>query len=127
MIVVDTNLIALAVLPGEREALAILASERDPDWIAPALWRFELSNFLVTAMRVRGLPLALAVGSFEAAERLVVDADLALLGAAHDERAVRREGVCARVVTLDDEESQLAFAQRFPGLHRPRVHVRSSP
>ena len=50
MIVVDTNLVAYAVLPGERTADALALAERDPAWIAPALWRRELRNVLATLM-----------------------------------------------------------------------------
>ena len=42
MIVVDTNLIAYAVLPGERTADALRVADRDSNWVAPAGWRREL-------------------------------------------------------------------------------------
>jgi len=76
VIVVDTNLVAYAVVPGERTADALTIAERDPDWVAPALWRRELRNVLATLMRVRQLSLARAVKAFEAAERLVTDATI---------------------------------------------------
>ena len=77
MIVVDTNLLAYSVIPGEGTALALRVAARDADWIAPSLWRHELANALATAMRVRGLTMSDAVVAFSAAERLVVDAELA--------------------------------------------------
>ena len=76
MIVVDTNVVAYAVLPGEQSAAALALAERDPDWVAPPLWRLELRNVLATLMRVRGLPLAGALAAFAAAEELVGDASL---------------------------------------------------
>ena len=76
MIVVDTNLVAYAVLPGERTADALRLAERDPEWVAPAVWRRELRNVLATLMRVRRLPLARALAAFEAAEALVADASI---------------------------------------------------
>ena len=76
MIVVDTNLVAYAVLPGARTADALTLAERDPAWVAPALWRRELRNVLATLMRVRRLPLARALAAFAAAERLVTDATI---------------------------------------------------
>lgn len=76
MIVVDTNLVAYAVLPGQRTADVLTLAERDPEWIAPALWRRELRNVLATLMRVRRLPLAQARGAFHAAEQLVTDATI---------------------------------------------------
>lgn len=74
MIVVDTNLVAYAVLPGEHTAGALKLAERDPEWIAPALWRREFRNVLATLMRARRLPLAHALAAFQAAEQLVADA-----------------------------------------------------
>ena len=74
MIVVDTNVIANAVLPGDSSELVRSAAARDPRWIAPALWRIELRNVLATAMRLRALPLDSALAAFEAAEHFVVDA-----------------------------------------------------
>jgi predicted nucleic acid-binding protein len=76
LIVVDTNLLAYAVLAGEHSELAERVALRDSDWIAPALWRHELANILATAMRVRGLSLTEALYAFAAAERLVVDAEI---------------------------------------------------
>lgn len=74
MIVVDTNVLAYAVLPGERTAAALRLAARDPEWVAPALWRRELRNVLVTLMRVRRLPLSGALVAFAAAEEMVADA-----------------------------------------------------
>ncbi len=74
MIVVDTNVIAYAVLPGDRTAAALELAGSDPEWIAPALWRRELRNVLATMMRVRRLPLAKALAAFTGAEALVADA-----------------------------------------------------
>ena len=76
MIVVDTNVVAYAVLPGDRTESSLAVAERDPAWIAPALWRFELRNVLATAMRLSGLRLSAALAAFSAAEDLVADADL---------------------------------------------------
>jgi predicted nucleic acid-binding protein len=76
VIVVDTNLVAYAVLPGERTADALTLAARDPDWVAPALWRRELRNVLTTLMRVRQMPLARALAAFDAAEHLVTDATI---------------------------------------------------
>ncbi len=76
MIVVDTNLLADAVLPGDRTEAALAVARRDPDWVAPVLWRFELRNVLATAMRVRKMRLGTALAAFSVAEELVTDAEL---------------------------------------------------
>ena len=76
MIVVDTNVVAYAVLRSDRTESALAVVERDPAWIAPALWRYELRNVLATAMRLKSLRLTAALAAFAAAEDLVADADL---------------------------------------------------
>lgn len=67
---------AYAVLPGDRTEASLAVAERDPAWIAPALWRFELRNVLATSMRVKSLKLPAALAAFSAAEELVTDAEL---------------------------------------------------
>jgi predicted nucleic acid-binding protein len=76
LIVVDTHLLAYAVLPGATTELVNRVAEIDPDWIAPALWRKELANVLATTMRVHGLALDEALVAFSDAERLVSDAEI---------------------------------------------------
>jgi predicted nucleic acid-binding protein len=76
VIVVDTNVLAYAVLPGDSSTLVDRVAAHDPDWIAPPFWRLELANLLATAIRARGLSLDGAVAAFSYAERLVSDADL---------------------------------------------------
>ena len=75
MIVVDTNVVAYAVLPGDRTESSLAVAERDPAWIAPILWRFELRNVLATAIRVKYLRLPVALAAFSTAEALVADAE----------------------------------------------------
>jgi len=74
VIVVDTNLLANAVLPGQHRDEVERVARRDPAWVAPVLWRLELRNVLATTMRVRSLSLARALAAFAEAEQLVVDA-----------------------------------------------------
>jgi predicted nucleic acid-binding protein len=73
---VDPDLRAYAVLPGERSIAVQALAERDPHWLAPRLWRWELRNVLATTMRVRRLPLSDALAAFAAAEQLVEEAGL---------------------------------------------------
>ena len=51
---VDSNILAYLLLPGEFTARAEWLFTSDPDWIAPDLWRSEFRNILAGYMR-RGL------------------------------------------------------------------------
>ena len=51
MIVVDTNVIAYALIEGNKTALAQQVAQKDPDWRVPSLWRYEFLNVLATAAR----------------------------------------------------------------------------
>ena len=51
MIVADTNLIAYFFIPGEHTADARLVFLKDPDWVAPLLWKSEFRNVAATYLR----------------------------------------------------------------------------
>ena len=51
MIVADTNLIAYFFIPGEHTTAAKSVFLRDPDWVAPLLWKSEFRNVLATYLR----------------------------------------------------------------------------
>ena len=51
MIVADTNLIAYLNVAGERSSQAEQAFRKDPDWVAPFLWRSEFRNVLALYLR----------------------------------------------------------------------------
>jgi predicted nucleic acid-binding protein len=51
MIVADTNLIAYLNVTGERSRQAEQAFRKDPDWVAPFLWRSEFRNVLALYLR----------------------------------------------------------------------------
>jgi predicted nucleic acid-binding protein len=53
VIVVDTNVVARLVLPGQETALAEAVHRRDPDWVAPPLLYSEIRNVLVMMIRRR--------------------------------------------------------------------------
>ena len=57
MIVADSSLIAPCVVPGEMTKLALAVYSRDSEWVAPPLWRSEVSNVLATQMRLKGMSL----------------------------------------------------------------------
>ena len=51
MIVADTNLICYLLLTGERTSEALKALEKDPNWVAPTLWRSGFCNVLGGCVR----------------------------------------------------------------------------
>ena len=71
MIVVDTNVLAYLLLPGERTARARAALRRDPQWMVPLLWRSEFRNVLALYLRQGHLTLEQALQLVAEAEQLV--------------------------------------------------------
>lgn len=74
MIVVDTNVIAYLLIEGEKTDAARRALRRDPEWIAPVLWRSELRNLLLGYLRSGAMTLEEALTVVALAERRVRDA-----------------------------------------------------
>ena len=75
MIVADTSLIASLFLLTSASAEAEAVFEKDPEWIAPALWRSEFRNVLATQIKFLGLPVDGAVALFEKAEEVVDESE----------------------------------------------------
>ncbi len=71
MIVVDTNVLAYLLLPGERTEQAERVFRRDPEWAAPRLWRSEFRNVLAVYMRRGLLALDQALQLMDTAESLI--------------------------------------------------------
>lgn len=71
MIVVDTNVIAYLVIPGDRTSAAKDVLRVDPEWRAPLLWRSEFRNVLATRLRNDTLPLEAALDVMSRAEILL--------------------------------------------------------
>lgn len=72
MIVVDTNVIAYLLIPGQHTAAARATLTRDPEWAAPVLWRSELRNVLALYLRKGELSLRQATSLQDAAEELLL-------------------------------------------------------
>jgi predicted nucleic acid-binding protein len=76
MIVADTNLIASLFLSTTATQISEAVLIRDPEWTAPALWRYEFKNVLATQVRLKGLPLDEAVALFEEAAELMLEPEI---------------------------------------------------
>jgi predicted nucleic acid-binding protein len=57
MIVVDANILAYYHLDSDFSEMALDAFRRDPNWIAPLLWRSEFENILAGYLRRNLMPL----------------------------------------------------------------------
>lgn len=71
MIVVDTNLLVNFYLRSKQSHLADKAFLKDPDWIAPLLWRSEFLNVLTGCLRKGIVSLGVAGGIAGEAELLM--------------------------------------------------------
>lgn len=85
MIIADTNLIAYFLIEGEETKQAAACAERDPVWLAPAVWRHEFTNVLSQNVRLRGLPIDDALRALGAADELIDTVTMRGL----DERIIR--------------------------------------
>ena len=77
MIVVDTNVLAYLLLPYEVSPQADALFKRDPDWVAPILWRSELRNLLAGYVRRRTL-------TFDEVLKVQSEAEALLAGNEHE-------------------------------------------
>ena len=73
MIVADTNLIAYFLIKSGFTPDAHAVYQKDPDWIAPALWRSELRNVLIQSLRHGSLSLDEVLSIMSRAEGLMKD------------------------------------------------------
>ena len=77
MIVVDTNILAYLYLPTPYSEQAEKLFLKDPNWIAPVLWRSELRNVLALYLRKQLL-------TFEQAYDIQTEAEALLAGKEFD-------------------------------------------
>jgi predicted nucleic acid-binding protein len=75
--VVDSNVLAYLYLPTEFTQHAEALLERDPEWIAPVLWRSEFRNILAGYMRRETL-------TFDQTRDIQAEAESMLAGNEHE-------------------------------------------
>ena len=88
MIVVDTNVIAYLLMPGQFTAAARATLARDAEWAAPMLWRSEFRNVLALYLRKGELSLRQATTLQDTAEELLLGREQ--LVASHDVLALAK-------------------------------------
>jgi predicted nucleic acid-binding protein len=81
LIVVDTNIIAYLYLAGERSRQAEELLSREPEWVAPILWRSEFRNILAHYLRKKLLMLDDVMLILQQAENLLADSEYEIASA----------------------------------------------
>ncbi|NOS35063.1 MAG: PIN domain-containing protein [Deltaproteobacteria bacterium] len=81
MIVVDTNIIAYLYLSGERSRQAEELLSREPNWVAPILWRSEFRNILTHYLSKKLLNLDDIMLILQQAESLMADSEYEIASA----------------------------------------------
>ena len=71
MIVVDSNILAFWLLPGEQMALAERVWQKDPSWIMPPLWKSEFRSILAQYLKHERLSLPEALTVMKEAESIL--------------------------------------------------------
>jgi predicted nucleic acid-binding protein len=102
MIVVDSNIIGYLYLTSHRSGQAEQALRKDPQWVAPLLWRSELRNVLALYIRKHLL-------SLEAAQEIMDEALGLMAGQEY-------EVVSSQVLTLVGKSSCTAYDCEFVAL-----------
>lgn len=122
MIAVDTNVIAYLLLDGPETGRARELLTRDPEWVAPPLWRSEFRNVLASYLRRHelaledALVLCAAAGSVVSAERDPVEERVLALAAQSGCSAYDAEFVAvAEELDVPLVTADRALARRFPG------------
>jgi predicted nucleic acid-binding protein len=73
MIVVDSNIVAARNLTSSLTSKAEQVEEKDPVWIMPVLWRYELQNILATAIRAKQIKPEQALDIWEKVSKILVE------------------------------------------------------
>jgi predicted nucleic acid-binding protein len=109
VIVVDANLIAYLLISGDYTAQARGALRKQPEWVAPRLWRSEFRNVLATYMRRGELPLADAIRFMDEAEFLMQRGTFEI-----ESSRVLKLAACSGLSAYDCEFVALAQELRAP-------------
>jgi predicted nucleic acid-binding protein len=122
VIVVDTNVICYRWLRSPHSDDADKAWMKDPDWIAPLLWRSEFRNALSGALRKRIVTLEAALEILAKAEAQFVGREFLVSSA-----AVMQCVAESRCSAYDCEFVALAQEQRLTLLTADREILRDFP
>ena len=79
MIVIDSNIIAYLMIPGDRTKEVEKLLLKDSEWIAPLLWRSEFRNILTLYMKQSQMSVILAEQTIARAENLLSEREYGFL------------------------------------------------
>jgi predicted nucleic acid-binding protein len=122
VIVVDANVLIYLWL---RESNADVAAEllaRDPQWIAPLLWRSEFRNVVIGALRRKTISRQTALAAIDGAERQM-DGNEQIV----DSRAVLRLAMQSKCSAYDCEYVAVAEAAGVPLVTNDRQILKEFP
>ncbi len=122
MIVVDSNVIAYLMIPGDRTACAREALRVDPDWVSPILWRSEFRSVLTQYLTQGHLKIEDALRLVEAAEQLMRGREYEIRSA-----DVLRLAVRSRCSAYDCEFVALAEDLGVPLITTDRAILKAFP
>lgn len=71
MIVADATLIVHFSMPGSKTERAEAVRRKDPVWVAPPLWEYEVLNVIWTYVHFKALPLTQALEHWDVAQDLI--------------------------------------------------------
>lgn len=122
MIVVDTNIICHRWIPTSHSLEVEKALGKDPDWIAPLLWRSEFRNALAGALRQKLITIDVAHEIIDDAEWQFTNRNFAV-----SSRAVLNLVASSACSAYDCEFVALAEAQRVQLVTLDRQILRDFP
>jgi predicted nucleic acid-binding protein len=122
VIVVDTNVVAYALVEGTHTELARRVRELDPDWRLPELWQHEYLNILATYAKQGGANLKTAQRLWREAVKLLAAATVPVDMPTALDLAVEH-GVSA----YDAQFIALAVALGVPCVTEDRILLRAFP
>jgi predicted nucleic acid-binding protein len=122
VIAVDTNIICYRWMPSPHAGAVDKLLAKDPDWIAPFLWRSEFRNVLAGALRQKLITLDLANQIASKAEWHLANREFAV-----SSHAVLNLVATSACSAYDCEFVALAEEQRVPLITLDRQILRDFP
>jgi len=122
VIVVDANILVYAVVESTHSPLARRVAHKDPRWILPPLWRYEVTSSLLKLVRSRALTQEQALAALADAARLVAGREIPV-----DQARALRAAVAMDLSAYDAQYIALAQAYGIPCVTADASLARKTP